>query len=332
MARDNVIVIEHERALIEYLYERLNKGITNGVTSEEYFEFINALVEKINSSESEFAITAKIENESFSDIAEKAKEITKIQHWKDEIWQDGYGIDFSSTEFGKGIIYPNYDLVKKSWNDYKLFRSLGYPQQITRDFLEKTIEAPNLSSYSLKQVSDKNFQVSKKIAALYVNELIKRYIKTRVEKKYWPIQCRDIDKYIFDRNIAALIDEKGTAETFKIAYLQAIRVIAEMKESNSSEYIMFSNNEANVLAYANYLKMIAPKQLEFLRSYEYNQYELHNASIDITTYGDVAEFKTSACNDYDPYGGWSDTYNHESGVINDGPVLVMEKRIGKILK
>ena len=219
-------------------------------------------------------------------------------------------------------------------NEYKLFRGFGRGQDIVDKTLEQNIKVSNLSEYPLSRINDDNFETSKKVAAYFVNDLIERYLKNRVENRSWPKQCNDADEYIFKRNIGRVIDENGTKENFKKAYYQAIRIIAESLENKQSlsDIVIISNNSNKCLAYANYLKIVTPETLSFLMRYRYNEYQLRNASIDVSVINNQAKFETSECVYSDPYGEWSDDYSQKKGTINDVPVLVMEKRIGKVLK
>lgn len=186
----------------------------------------------------------------------------------------------------------------------------------------------------MKDSNDENFEVAKKAAAYFINDLIERYLKDRIQKKCWPIQCGNADEFVFNRNIGQLIDENGTKENFKTAYYQAIRVITELLEAkqHSNEKVLFSNNNAKCLAYSNYLKMLISKPLSFLLEYRYNLYEFRNASINISILNNEVKFQNSECIYSDPYDAWSDDYKTADGTINDVPVHVMEKRIGKISK
>lgn len=322
MARDK-ITIANEDVLLEYLYARLNKGITEGINEKDYFCFLNALLENINTDKSDYSIRAVSPNENFSTIVEKT--IDKVKY----NYSSRSGIDFKN-----GVIYPNYDLFELEWSKYKLFRDHGRGQKLTVETISQFVPTPNLSTFSLKDSNDENFELAKKIAAYYINNLIERYLEDRIEKRYWPTQCRNADEFVFKRDIGKSIDEKGTKENFEIAYYQAIRVITELLETkqHSSENVALSNNEANCLAYANYLKILVPEPLSFLLPYRYNQYRLRNANINVSIQNNEAKFSNSECIYSDPYGDCSRDYKTTDGTIDNIPVQVMEKRIGKISK
>jgi hypothetical protein len=309
---------------LEYLYARLDKGITVGISEKNYYDFLNTLVEKINTDNSDYSIRVISPNESFSTILEKVIKKTKGK----------YDNGVSGLDFKGGVIYPNYNLRTLDWNDYKLFRSHGKARSLKDETISHFVQTPKLSTYSLIGSSDENFELAKKISSYFINDLIERYLKSRIESGHWPTQCRNANEFVFNRNIGKSIDETGTKENFEIAYYQAIRVIAELleKRQSNNERVEFSNNDAYCLAYSNYLKILVPEILSFLLPYRYSQYQLRNANINVSVLSNEAKFKNSECVFSDPYSEWSDDYKSTDGVINDGPVLVMEKRIGKISK
>ncbi|MDD2518529.1 MAG: hypothetical protein PHG18_01410, partial [Bacilli bacterium] len=303
---------------------RLNKGITEGITEEDYNSFLNTLIEIINSDKSDYALRINPPVETFSNIAEKAMQKTV----------SSYDKKINGLKFEKGTLYPNYNLRILDWSDYKLFRGYGRGQDLMKKTLDEYIKVPNLSDYSLNKSNDENFEISKKIAAYFINDLVERYLKSRIENGNWPKQCNNSDEFIFEKNIGKVINEQGTKENFEKAYYQAIRVITELLENRdfSNDKLIISNNSKMCLAYANYLKMIVPETLSFLLQYRYNEYKLRNARIEVTVENNQAKFETSECVFSDPYGEWSDDYSQKKGIINDIPVKVMEKRIGKIIK
>lgn len=321
------IKIATEKALLEYLFERLSKGITEGISCEDYYEFLNEVVKNINEKQSKATSKICYEEEPYEDIAQRAKELTARSYSRDVM-----GIDIRD-----GLVYPNYNLVKDSFGitreKYSTFDAHSR-QNIMSETLEQYVKSPKLSKFSCSKVSDHNFELAKRIGSYFINDLIARYINEVSKKGYWPSQCKNIDEYIFKRDIAPLIDEPGTKRSLTNAYYHAIRVIANMLEdySNGSEKLGFSNDKRQLLAHANFLKMVLPKSISFLSYYTYNECELRNAKINVWVIDNSAHYDNSECIFSDPYGEWSDDYKNSKGILDDAPVYVMEKRIGKISK
>ncbi|MFA5459344.1 MAG: hypothetical protein WC267_02080 [Bacilli bacterium] len=306
----------------------MDKGIPEGITEKDYFDFRSALLKNINTDELLDTLFNSIRvvspNETFSTIVDKAA---------NKIIKE-YGNNVSGLDLKNGTVYPNYNLRRLQGDDYSLFRNSGRAKWLRDKTISQFVQLPNLSVYSLNDASDENFELAKKAASYLINDLIERYLRHRIKAGCWPIQCKDADEFIFNRNVGKLINEKGTKENFELAYYQAIRVIAKLLETRqrSNESVELSNNDANCLAYSNYLKILIPETLSFLLPYRYNEYELRSANITVSILYDEAKFNNSECVYSDPYGDWNDDYKKTEGTINDIPVRVMEKRIGKITK
>lgn len=172
--------------------------------------------------------------------------------------------------------------------------------------------------------------ISKKVASFFINDLIERYVKSRISKGYWPSQCRDIDRYIFARDIGKYIDENGTVDTFKKAYLYAIDAVCMLLKEEKTEKLEISNNPYHMLAHANFLKLIMTEELSFLKQFSYNKYQVRDEAITVTISKNKVKFKSSACVFSDPYEQWSDDYEYKEGDIGTQFVEIMKKRIGII--
>ncbi len=321
------IKITTEKALLEYLFERLSKGITEGISEKNFYMFLNEVVKNINEDKSISASKVFYETEPYKDIAQRTRELTTREYNKNVT-----GIDIK-----RGVVCPNYNLVKdnfgSSWGKYSTFGS-GVRQTIMSSSLSQYVKNPKLSYFSCSKASDNNFELAKKIGAYFINDLIVRYINKKSKEGFWPSQCKNIDEYIFKRNIAAMIDEPGTKENLTNAYYHAIRVITKMLEINnySNGKLVFSNDRKRLLAHANFLKIVLPEQISFLRHYTYNEYELFNANINASVIDNEAYYDNSECISSDPYSEWSDEYRSNKGIIDNAPVYVMERRIGKVNK
>jgi len=315
------ITIKNEKALLEYLYKRLSLGCTDPITADEYFRFINLFEERVNSDNSLEKIL--FERESFTDIVSKAM-----------IMLEKYGCNNKCNPLsykwtnGADAIYPTYDLKQI---EYGVYRMVEQPRQmsIARTLMEELTPKINLSIYDF--IKFDSSEAAQKVAAFYINDIVNRYIQDKIKMGLWPAEFTDVDKYIFEENFAQTFNGLGTKEAFINAYIHATRIVSELKDNaHPNETLMFSNNPNNSLAYANFLKMFSPEQLQFLIKYSHNPYALNDAAIDIYTESSDARFYTEACTYYDENGDWSNQYERNSGVIVGESVKVMKKRLGFI--
>lgn len=326
------ITLKNEIVLLKYLETLLSNGITTPITEDMYFHVIEELIKEAQ--KDPLMITKKknltFSSENFSDIIEKANRLNnknnKEKKEKIKIEKDENGKEMASATYflKKGDMPYGHDVQER---EYILLDTL----------LKQKISSPTLCDYPLDMVSEDILNKAKKVSAFYINDLIERYIQYKISYGKWPSQCKNIDEYIFKRNIAPLIDENGTAEVFKQAYLNAIKVTCQIIDSHTKtkekdplfyESTFFSNNEQNVLAHANFLKFVLPESLQFLKMFKYNRLEAYNTAIDIQILRQTVFFDTT----YDissPYQG-SSRIVRENGIVNEETVHIMEKRIGKL--
>jgi len=312
------ITIKNEKALLEYLYKRLSLGFTEPMTEDEYFRFINLLEERVNSDNNLERIS--FEREIFTDIVSKAMDI---------LYKSGHNNASNPLLYkeinGVGVLFPTYELKPIEHGTYRMIEK---PRQmaIARTLMEELTPKINLSTYDF--IKFDSLDAAEKVAAFYINDIINRYIQDMVRLGVWPVEFTDADKYLFEHNLATTFNGEGTREVFINAYIHATRIVSELKDNVvNNETIMFSNNPNNTLAYANYLKMLLPEQLQFLIKYSHNPYALNDMAIDVSTRSSDAYFHAEACTYYDETGEWSNAYERNSGIIGSEHVKVMKKRL-----
>lgn len=321
MSKKEIINVKAESILAQYFQTLLTSGITIGITEKMYNDFVNELVNKVNTDTSEYAREIRVEPDSFENIVQRMNKIHS---------ERVVGVRLKSIIVDDGnkmfVALPTYELKEWRYDEFKT-GLYGRQDKIFKEILQAKIASQILPE---SKVISKKDDIAKKVASFFVNDLIARYVKSRISKGYWPSQCRDIDKYIFDRDIGKSIDENGTADTFKKAYLHAVDEVCLLLADEEAETIEISNNPYHMLAHANFLKFIMPEELSFLKQYVHHKYEERDAAITVTISQNEVTFRSSACVFSDSYGEWSDDYKHEKGTIETKSVEIMEKRIGII--
>ena len=321
MSKKEIINVKAESILAQYCRTLLTSGITIGITEKMYNDFVNELVNKVNTDTSEYTRGIRVEPDSFENIVQRMNKIHS---------ERVVGVRLKSIIDDDGnkmfIALPTYELKEWRYDEFKT-GLYGGQDKIFKEILQAKIASQILPE---SKVISKKDDIAKKVASFFVNDLIARYVESRISKGYWPSQCRDIDKYIFDRDIGKSIDENGTADTFKKAYLHAVDEVCLLLADEEAETIEISNNPYHMLAHANFLKFIMPEELSFLKQYVHHKYEERDAAITVTISQNEVTFRSSACVFSDPYGEWSDDYKHEKGTIGTKSVEIMKKRIGII--
>lgn len=312
------IVIKHERLLVNLFYYLLSKGITKPVSEKLYFAIANETAKRIREDTGGYVTGVEIENESFENIVTKANTLC------------------DSTKNAIKLCKQRGILVAKA--QYNLRRPVYRPQinmgWYTRqeEIFEKVVDSKMKSvlarQSNVANVSEEQLIVAKKVAAWFVNRIIEKYIRSEVAKHRWPSQCTDIDEYVFKRNIAKYIAEEGTAEIFALLYQNATIVACRLIKENKGTFIV-CNRPSEVLAYANYIKLLDKSQFKFLQKLYNNPYEMKNTFLMCEINGKNVTYHSCMCVDSDPYDG-DGMYKRDSGVVSEKEIEIIETRIANI--
>ena len=101
-----------------------------------------------------------------------------------------------------------------------------------------------------KIICDKNIEIGECIAAKFINSLWREYVYKYVELKKWPGQCKDINDYLFNVDLANIIKLPSIRDDVLSFYKNISKMIGVMIENDSSLEIKDSDNI--YLPYANY--------------------------------------------------------------------------------
>ena len=250
-------VIRPENLLLAYLNYLLLNGYTDGITEEEFFKF----VDEINYEFLKDDTKCEVEKDSFLSIVDAANSLNNINSNRRI---------YTQVVDKKLTVLPTYDLKIDTEHDYLLSLGFSYNQiKVLYKVLSSKIANCWYEFTDFKDVSKAEYELARVVGAFLINNLIVRYIKFETINGRWPVQCSDIDTYIFKKNIASYINLPGTSTIFEMLYLQAIKVVYELLINNkNSEQIMLSTYPENCLAYANYKKILMPIEFIFLQELE----------------------------------------------------------------
>ena len=99
-------------------------------------------------------------------------------------------------------------------------------------------------------VNDRNIEIGECIAAKFINSLWREYVYKYIELKKWPSQCKDINDYLFNVDLANIIKLPSIRDDVLSFYKNVSKMISVMIENDSSLEIKDSDNI--YLPYANY--------------------------------------------------------------------------------
>ena len=310
------VLLKHERLLVNLFYHLLSKGITKPVTEKQYFAIINETLKKINVDELKvLSYEYVVEDESFEDIIAKANALASCTRNSIE----GY------MYRGCSVARPTYNLSKPSVCSEVQLNWYTMQQNVFHRVIDAKFQKNTPNKLQTQPVSQEQLSVAKKVAAVFVDELIKKYVNREIKQNRWPAQCREIDEYVFKRNIAKCIDEQGTAEIFCKLYNCAIQVVCNLIRENKGVF-QISNWDVNTLAFANYLKFFELEEFKFLIPLKHNQDEIRDLGIRCSVSDSEARCFSRKCTFQDEYDG-DDSYEYKEWVISEKEVQIMEKRL-----
>ncbi|MFA5407428.1 MAG: hypothetical protein WC343_01495 [Bacilli bacterium] len=298
--------LEGHELLSSFLRLKTVNGIGSSVSEYEFNHFIKTLLDKLDD-DSLSCYLYSMDDINFDILCKKAVEDKNINLWGREL--EYKNNELIATYFTKDTLRGN------SNDDYSVRNfSLQYIRNLVKD---KKYE---VSSFNPLDTLESDLKLSKQIAIYITSDLANRYVKDMIEKCLWPKQCSDINEYIYQKNIAPLINLAGSRHNFLQLYIYCLKCIAQMLSNDKN--LQISNNKHNCLAYSNFLQLVSP--FPFISTYTYNPYEVQNADITIKVNNGLATLSKRACTSFDSLDGDYSTAYSES-LLNDDNSLFKGK-------
>ncbi len=174
---------------------------------------------------------------------------------------------------------PHMDMIySEDDGDYiiKANYHLGYPDKKVRDErFTKIIDGiigEYLSEYPKRKIDetidiDDNFLMTGKYTTVeIVRDIWNSYISEQIKHHKWPEQCKDIDKYLFEMDLAEIIELKSIKKELLDFYEVISRRIAILYKQDKN--LIISSNDLNgYLALANYELLASGYQKTFGRAF-----------------------------------------------------------------
>lgn len=110
-------------------------------------------------------------------------------------------------------------------------------------------------------ISDYSLIVGKTLSAEIINIIWNSYLKNQIKNHRWPEQCRDINKYLFNIDLAEVIGLKSIRKELLNLYEDISKRIAILYQQDKN--LKISNRSGSYLAMANYNLLIEGYQEMF---------------------------------------------------------------------
>ena len=294
--------------IVEYMMYKVNNGYEPKFTTSEFYDFLKYFETKM-----------KVEDTLYN-----GEELFKrfFERKKESDWS--YRKNFNSDEI---VSVPHMDMeYSEKDNDYIIsanyhfsefdrsvintyFMDNGMGQY--KDYKGTTWKIRNIiSSYvSTKQkrvidesteVSEKESSVGKFIAAEIITDIWQCYIDDLIKHRQWPDQCTDINKYLFEQDLAEIIGLKSIKKELLELYSVLSKRIAILYHNDNNLKVGY--HKGGYLGKENYKLLI--QGYEDLISIAYGQYKKtlgfdlsQSISIDSYSKDDIYDFDESKFSD-----------------------------------
>ncbi len=247
--------------IVEYMMYKVNNGYDPKFTTSEFISFLYFFEEKM-----------KVEDALYdNDVLFKRFFERKIEHdWSTTNWSTNekhpsphMNMEYSEKD-NDYIITANYRLSgydKSVINTYFMdngcskfddYKGTAWKiRNIIGDFLS---DQPKRIIDETTEINEKELLVGKYISAEIIAQIWQSYINAQIELKAWPIQCKDINKYLFEIDLQKIIGTKPIKKELLELYSALSRRIAILYHSDKN--LKVSSNMGSYLARANYELLI----------------------------------------------------------------------------
>lgn len=229
--------------IVEYMILKIKLGYVPSYSIDEFMNFI-LYFEKYRSIDDVIYDGDKLFDRFFE---------RKMNDWN----FNDISLYFAEKKYVPHMIRNNDEIVatnKLSVYDYSLLNM--YFMSVNEQVFIRDIIVRYLKRFSKREIdtsvniNNKNVEIEEFIAVKFINSLWREYVYKYIELKKWPIQCIDINEYLFDIDLAKIIKIPSIRDDVLSFYKDVSKMISVMIENDSSLEIKSSDN--TYLPYANY--------------------------------------------------------------------------------
>ena len=158
--------------------------------------------------------------------------------------------NYKLSDYDRSVIHTFFmDNGMSKYEDYK-----GTAWKIRQIIGEYLSDKPKRIIDESTEVSENDLLIGKYLAAEIISQMWSSYIDEQIERKKWPEQCRDINKYLFEMDLSTLIELKPIKNELLQLYSVLSKRIAILYQEDRN--LKVSSREASYLAKANYMLLI----------------------------------------------------------------------------
>ena len=271
--------------IVEFMMYKVKNGYEPSFLASEFMIFLH-FFEKQMTVEDTLYDTEKLfkrffERKSDSDWS------TTLWIKQEKIIQPHMDIEYSD-EHSDYLIKANYrlsDYDRSVINTYFMDEGMGkYDDYKGQTFKIRSIIKEWLTNFPKRkidesiEVDEQNLSIGKCIAAEIITSIWNSYTDIQIQNHAWPKQCKDMEKYLFEMDLANIIGVKSIRKELIELYNVLSKRVAILYQQDTNLKISSSSN--GYLAYANYKLLF--KGYEDLINMSYGAYK-KSLEIDIPT-------------------------------------------------
>jgi len=263
--------------IVEYMMYKVENGYEPSFTTGEFIKFLLYFESKMTVYDTLYD-GEKLFNRFFE--RKNEQDWSRTVNWNTLEKEKNPHMDMIySSEDTSYLIKANYrlsDADKSIINTYFMDNGMSRFEHFKGEtFKIRSIIGEWLSDYP-KRTIDENIEVDsfflimgKYLTAEIINIIWKSYIEENIKQNRWPGQCRDIDKYLLEIDLAEIIELKSIKKELLDMYETVSKRIAILfKEDNK---LKISSSKGSYLAHSNYKLLI--NGFEHLFKMAFGQYK-----------------------------------------------------------
>lgn len=236
--------------IVEYMMYKVENGYEPSFTTAEFITFLYFFEEKMKVEDALYnndeLFQRFFERKSKSDWSTPHMEMEYSEKEHDYLIKANYNL----SGFDKSII--NTYFMDNGMSRFEHFKG--------ETFKIRSIIGEWLSDYPKRKIEE-NVEVDsfylvmgKYLAAEIINIIWKAYIEENIKQKRWPGQCKDINKYLLEMDLAEIIALKSIKKELLDMYETISKRIAILFKEDSK--LKISSSKGSYLAHSNYKLLI----------------------------------------------------------------------------
>lgn len=230
--------------IIEYMMYKVKNGYKPSFLASEFMNFLYFFESKMQVEDSLYD-----EEQLFKRFYERKFE----SDWS--YYRKAHMDMIYSKEVDEYLIKANYDLsdydssvINTNFMDekavIKIRNIIGqYLAMQSKRKIDETVE-----------IKEEDLMIGKYLSAEVITQIWSSYIDKQIERERWPMQCRDINKYLFNMDLAKIIEVESIKDELVELYNALAKRVAIL--CNQDKNLKVISHCSNSLAYSNYMLLI----------------------------------------------------------------------------